>query len=375
VERTKRVIKAQTDRLEHELKASKNNLIKESIRMCNEDLGRHYHQTGDVSSASKAFARMRDFCTTPTHIASMLFNIINVAIDRGDWLAVQSNLHRLRNLQSKPEEQAKYQPKMSAAMGLSQMAVESYLDAAISFLAVDPSLGDSFNEALTSNDVAVYGGLCALASMDRNDLQRRVLDNSSFRNFLELEPHIRRAISFFCSSKFRPCLDILEAYRTDYLLDIRLQRHVSTLYARIRTKSIQQYLVPFSRVTLDAMAKVFAPTVVGGTAKHTDFNSSFVQELIRMIDDGTLEARIDLEKGLMISKQTDLRTEVHKTALETVQTYLEEAHLRLLRANVIYAGLEVRAPPGDKRSDERVSGKVLPGGGGKAARGASTSLW
>lgn len=38
VERTKRVIKAQTDRLEHELKASKNNLIKESIRVCHHPL-------------------------------------------------------------------------------------------------------------------------------------------------------------------------------------------------------------------------------------------------------------------------------------------------------------------------------------------------
>ena len=317
--------------------------------MGNEDLGLHYHQIGDLVSASKAYTRMRDYCTTPIHIASMLLKIINVAIERGDWLSVQSNVQRLRNQQSKPEEQAKNQPKMSAALGLSQLHLNSYMDAANSFLSTDPSLGDSFNEALTSNDVAVYGGLCALASMDRNELQRRVLENSSFRNFLELEPHIRRAISFFCNFKFQPCLEILEAYRTDYLLDIHLQRHVSILFSRIRTKSIEQYIIPFSRVTLDSMAKVFAPAVVAGQPSPTDTNSPFVQELIQLIQDGVLDARIDLEKMVLVSNQTDLRTEVQRAALDSMQSFSQEAHLRLLRTNIVRAGLEVR-PPVDKRA-------------------------
>ena len=324
--------------------------------MGNEDLGLHYNQIGDLLSASKAYTRMRDYCTTPTHIASMLLKIINVAIERGDWLSVQSNVQRLRSLQSKPEEQAKTQPKVSAALGLSQLHLAAYVDAANSFLSTDPSLGDSYNEVLTPNDVAVYGGLCALASMDRNELQRRVLDNSSFRNFLELEPHIRRAISFFCNCKFRPCLEILDAYRTDYLLDFHLQRHVTTLYSRIRTKSIQQYLVPISRVSLDSMTKVFAPAVVAGEPLPTDTNSPFVQELIQLIQDDTLDVRIDLEKKVLVSRQTDLRTEVQEEALESLQNYAKEAHLRLVRTNLIHAGLEVR-PPADKKGG--LGGKYL----------------
>ncbi|GKZ24823.1 hypothetical protein AbraCBS73388_011827 [Aspergillus brasiliensis] len=368
VDHMKKSVKAETDRLEHELRGYKNNLIKESIRMGNEDLGQHYNQIGDLVSASKAYSRMRDYCTTPTHIASMLFKIINVAIERGDWLSVQSNVHRLRNLQSKQEEQAKNQPKMSAALGLSQLHSGAYVDAANSFLATDPSLGDSYNEVLTSNDVAVYGGLCALASMDRNELQRRVLDNNSFRNFLELEPHIRRAISFFCNSKFRACLEILEAYRADYLLDIHLQRHVKTLFTRIRTKSIQQYLVPFSRVTLESMTKMFAPGVIGGQADPTDSNSPFVQELIGLIQDGTLDARIDLEKKVLVSNQVNLRTDVQQSILDSLDNYVRKAHLRILRTNIIQAGLEVRAderrPKEDRGKGGEAFGNLLPRGPG-----------
>ncbi|KAE8354161.1 26S proteasome subunit RPN7-domain-containing protein [Aspergillus coremiiformis] len=360
VDRTRKVVKAETDRLEHELRGYKNNLIKESIRMGNEDLGQHYHQIGDLLSASKAYSRMRDYCTTPSHIASMLFKIIHVAIERGDWLSVQSHVQRLRNLQSKQEDQAKNQPKMSAALGLSQLHSGAYQEAANSFLSTDPSLGDSYNEVLTSNDVAVYGGLCALASMDRNELQRRVLDNSSFRNFLELEPHIRRAISFFCNSKFRPCLEILESYQNDYLLDVHLQRHVSTLYTRIRTKSIQQYVVPFSRVTLDSMSKVFASRASSGQAQPIDSKSPFVQELIGLIQDGTLEARIDLEKMVLVSNQADLRTDVQTAVLESLSSYVKEAHIRLLRTNIIRAGLEVRQLSDERKQSHTGSGAKHP---------------
>lgn len=40
-------------------------------------------------------------------------------------------------------------------------------------------------------DVAVYGGLCALASFDRPELKSRVLDNIGFREFLEAAPQAR----------------------------------------------------------------------------------------------------------------------------------------------------------------------------------------
>lgn len=320
-------------------------------------------------AASKVYARMRDYCTTTSHIASMLFKIINLSIERGDWLSVQSNVHRLGNLQSKPEEQAKNQPKTSAALGLSQLHSGSYLEAANSFLATDSVLGDSYNEIITSNDVAVYGGLCALASMDRNELQRRVLDNSSFRNFLELEPHIRRAISFYCNSKFKPCLEILDAYRTDYLLDVYLQRHVGILYSRIRTKSIKQYLIPFSRVTLDSMSKIFSPTSMDGQAEAQDSNSPLVQELTQLIQNGTLDARIDLEKKVLVAKQTDLRTEVQEAALESMLSYTREAHLRLLRTNALQSELEVKADPAEKRPRmEGEIGKGIGGLGGKFSR-------
>jgi COP9 signalosome complex subunit 1 len=304
--------------------------------MGNEDLGAHYHAIGDLASATKAYGRMRDYCTTPAHIASTSFRVIEVAIDQKNWLAVQSSVHKIRNLQLKADDHARSQPKTQAAMGLSLLHMEEYRDAAISFLNTDPSLGDKYNKVLTSNDVAVYGGLCALASMDREGLQSKVLDNASFRNFLELEPHIRRAINFFCSAKYAQCLDILEAYRADYLLDLHLQRHVQKLYARIRTKSIVQYFAPFSRVTLESMARTFA------TATS---DQSIEDEVVQLISAGTLKAKIDLEHRVLIADEVDLRAEVHRETLESVKRFKKEAHLKLMRMEFLNAGMEIKAPP------------------------------
>ena len=83
----------------------------------------------------------------------MLFKMVNVYAERGDWMGVQSNVHRLRNSQSKPEDLQKNQPKILAALGLAQMHSRSFRDAATSFLAVDPSLSDTFNEMITPNGI------------------------------------------------------------------------------------------------------------------------------------------------------------------------------------------------------------------------------
>ncbi|KIW19974.1 hypothetical protein PV08_00549 [Exophiala spinifera] len=330
---------AETARLENELKGYKNNLIKESIRMGNEDLGTHYYTIGDLTNAVKAYSRMRDYCTTASHIAATAFRIIAVAIEQKNWLAVQSQVHKIRNLQMKAEDAKRTFPKMQAAMGLQQMSMGEYLEAALTFLNIDATISDSYREVISSNDIAVYGGLSALASMDRPDLQARVLENHSFRNFLELEPHIRKAINFFCATKYSQCLQILESYRADYLLDIYLQPLVSDIYKRIRTKSIIQYSLPFSKVTLASMEKMFG---------DPPYQSTFLEEIEELINESKLDARIDLEHGTLNAVHHDARAEIQQNAIDTVERFIREARMKMIRMQIIDAGLEVR-PPSKKK--------------------------
>lgn len=252
----------------------------------------------------------------------------------------------------KSDDAARSQPKTTTSQGLHHMCMGEYKEGARSFMETDPSLTDTFNEVITANDVAIYGGLCALASMSRAELQEEVLENSSFRNFLELEPQIRRAINLFCASKYGQCLEILESYRADYLLDIYLQDHVASIFKQVRTKSIIQYFEPFSRVTLDALSNTFGATPITSTSSNGNINASSTStmtlpienELIELIETGQLSARIDLEARVLVAKERDLRSELYQEATESIENFIREARMKLLRTNVIRAGLEVTPP-------------------------------
>lgn len=317
--------------------------------MGHDDLGQHYHKIGDLASSHKAYMRMREHCTTVSHIVIMKIRLLKVAIDQRNWLQVQANVQSIRQIGGKQPEVEKVTAKLSAATGLANLASGNFEDAARDFLSTDPRMAsarmedsdeESFNEVLTPNDIAVYGGLCALASMTREQLQSRVLENASFRNYLELEPHIRRAISFFGSGKYSSCLSILESYKPDYLLDIYLQQHVDTIYCEIRIKAIRQYFIPFSHATFSSMAAAFA----------TD-EATIETELTSMIKKDQLDARIDLVDRVLLARKQNPRNKVHADALAMAKEYERTAHLRILRMEILNAGLEVHKGKKKDRDD------------------------
>ena len=345
-----------------------------------DDLGQHYHRVGALAESTKAFTRMRDFCTTPSHVVIMKLRLLNVSIDQRNWVAVQTNVASIRQANPKSVELEKIAAKLSAAMGLSHMGLGNYREAAREFLNTDPRMAgakpddpadeESYSEVMTPNDVAVYGGLCALASMSRDELQKKVLDNTSFRNYLELEPQIRRAISFFVAGKYSSCLAILNNYKPDYLLDIHLQQHVDGIYSEVRTKAIRQYFIPFSHVTLSALASAF----------DTD-EPTIEAELTSMIKKGQLGARIDLVDRVLLARKSNPRSKVHADALATTKDYADTAHLRLMRMEILNAGLEVKgkkgrgdargwlnSPAPDEPLSDRMAGDVFMPSVGKSLR-------
>jgi COP9 signalosome complex subunit 1 len=316
--------------------------------MGNEDLGKHYQAIGEPSKAFEAFGRMRQDVSVPKHIVDVSQHLIEVGIEQRNWIAVASNSQKIKGVQGSFADEKSTQQYVAAADGLSSMDIGDYYAAAGYFLSAEPGMGSNCNTIISPNDIAVYGGLCALASMDRRDLQRRVLENSNFRTYLELEPQIRRAIVFFVSSRYTACLDILEAYRADYLLDIHLYRHVDELYYMVRSKSIVQYFIPFSCVTLDSLNSAFAAP-----------GKSIDKELSQMIQRKELDARIDTQNRvgcyallpfltltqtqILTSAPSAARPAMQAQALATAKNYEREARRRIQHMNIAAADLDIRA--------------------------------
>lgn len=233
---------------------------------------------------------MRQDCSLPEQIVEVTKNLISVSMERGDWTSVQANIQKMNSISQSADAEKENQPYTKCVDGLAKLHQLKYFEAARDFLAVEPGMAGSALTVMSANDVAVYGAVCALATMDRDELQQEVLENSSFRSYLELEPQLRKAVTFFVNSRYSACLTILESYRADYYLDVHLSRHLPELFGLIRTKSIVEYFIPFSCVTLSTLNEAFA---VKG--------ESIERELISMIKSGRLEARIDTQNKVLIS--------------------------------------------------------------------------
>ena len=51
-----------------------------------------------------------------------------------------------------------------------------------------------YPELVSASNIAIYGGLTALATLSRKDLKEQVLHSANFKLFLELEPIMRETI-------------------------------------------------------------------------------------------------------------------------------------------------------------------------------------
>lgn len=249
--------------------------------MGNEDLAKFLESAGEMNQAYEVYAKMRSDVSTTKHITEVGLHLARISVHRRDWAMVIANMNKISGIQSDSLDKS-VQSTRNILVGIAQLGQTKYAESADHFLQVDPSTDPSlYDEYASPNDIATYGGLLALATMSRTELSK-FLETSSFRAFLELEPHIRRAISQFVNGRYSACLAILESYKPDYLLDIYLQKHVEKLYTSIRGKCIYHFLQPFSCVTIDSMNAAFAPP-----------GESIESELADMIQTGNLLARID----------------------------------------------------------------------------------
>lgn len=310
------------ERLENELNAYRTNLIKESIRMGYNDFGDFYYAHGQLGEALKNYVRTRDYCTTAKHIIHMCLNVILASIEMGQFTHVLSYVTKAEQaLDSLDNATA---AKLCCAAGLAHLEAKKYKLAARKFLEVGQELANEYNEVIAPQDVATYGGLCALASFDRAELKSKVIDNVNFRNFLELVPEIRELIQDFYTSRYASCFGYLENLKTNLLLDIHLHDHVETLYNQIRNKALIQYTHPFVSVDLHMMANAFKTNVAG-----------LEKELEALITENEIQARIDSHNKILYARHADQRNATFQRVLQTGREFDRDVKAMLLRTSLL----------------------------------------
>lgn len=134
-------------------------------------------------------------------------------------------------------EREQVQSRLDFAMALSHLGHGNYEKAASLFLRLGPpeQLGDwvgkvrtavlivwmrlkSSSQLIAPGDIAIYGTLCALASLSRSAIKSQLLRNPVFSAYIEQEPYVRDVIQAYMSSDFKTTLEILSRYSVRSLL-------------------------------------------------------------------------------------------------------------------------------------------------------------
>lgn len=326
------------EKLDNDLKNYKSNSIKESIRRGHDDLGDHYLQCGDLSNALKCYSRARDYCTSGKHVVNMCLNVIRVSIYLQNWSHVLSYVSKAESTPEFTEAHCKdanqaVVTRLKCAAGLAELAVKKYKSSAKHFLQASFDHCD-FPEMISSQNVAMYGGLCALATFDRQELQKNVISSSSFKLFLELEPQLRDIIFKFYESKYASCLKLLDEIRDNLLLDMYIAPHVNALYTQIRNRALIQYFSPYLSADMRNMATAFNRTVI-----------ALENEIMQLILDGQIQARIDSHNKILFAKDADQRSCTFEKACNYGNEYSRRLRMLILRAAMLKSQIHVKSQP------------------------------
>ncbi|KAG2424834.1 hypothetical protein HXX76_014255 [Chlamydomonas incerta] len=343
VENTERRSAQKGERLESELQSFKAALMKESIRMGHSDLGDWAYERGDLQMAFKCYVRTRDYCTTSRHVVAMCLAVIRTALELGNFVHVANYVGKAEATPDVSNDSV-IMAKLRAASGINLLHSRKYKQAARKFCEVSPDLGTTYSDVLALHDVAVYGSLCALASLDRSELRSRVIANIGFREVLELAPEMRELVHAFYNSQYAVALRLLEGLKPALLLDMHVAEHVPALYAAIRHRALCQYVQPFSSVDLSVMAAALNTPV-----------AELEKQLAGLIMDGAISARIDSATKVLYASKADARVTTFQRVLTAGEAYCRDTRALLLRANLVQHDFMQAGPGG-------------PGGGGGRGR-------
>ncbi|KAJ7436393.1 hypothetical protein B0H11DRAFT_2364691 [Mycena galericulata] len=259
--------------------------------MGHRDLGDFYRSVGkyptrsrDVLSILELLIEQRNYSHLPTYTFKADAAQAAVANAKEGEGAASTAAPLLNKKKAVSEDRERVQSKLDFATALSSLASGNYQRAAHSFLKLGPAkdFGDWMGRLVAPGDIAIYGVLCALASLPRSALKTQILENSTFGVYVEQvqqEPYVRELVKSYLSSNFKTVL------RYSVLappLDLYLAQHVGELTNMIRNWAVFLYFQPFAPIKLDRMSNAF-----GWTVEEVE------EQVIALIQSGSIHGCVD----------------------------------------------------------------------------------
>jgi len=188
---------------------------------------------------------------------------------------------------------------------------------------------NAVNDIATISDIVMYITLCALATMNRQEIKTNLIENQDFREWLSRDDckTMRTLVdSFFngdWSVAFATCLEVESFAKYDKFFG----KQVPEIMQSIRDKLFLQYCKPYQRIKISVMEKNFN---LPADMIETTF--------VRMIEKGYLKARIDGINHEVIRYVEDPRDKAFESAMKAGSEYEDWTNRDLFYANIVDGG-------------------------------------
>mmetsp|Transcript_28702 Transcript_28702/g.38224 ORF Transcript_28702/g.38224 Transcript_28702/m.38224 type:complete len:532 (-) Transcript_28702:187-1782(-) len=347
----------QLDNLEAQLKTAQVHLTKDSVRSIYLKMGEFYKARGELREALHKVKRSQDYCTNHRQNGQVCLMVIELGIDLRFYNEVRIYITKAEHTSDLLSNDSEFASKLAAASALVSLSESHYADAALKFASLSSELTNQFNSVLSAEDIALYGGLLGLASLDRQSLQSSLLDSTKFKGRLELVPPLRDALRHYVRAEYKPCLSLLSSLLPQLRLDIHLASHIDTLMEMIRHRCIIQYFIPYNTASIVTMAQTFGMEM-----------EEMEATLVKLIGEGRMPGRPRIDSlRKMVSTESVRNTERRKRremegkVKKMGETFVRETEGMILRMSCLDHGLVVQ---NDAKQRSFRSGGTWGGGGG-----------
>ena len=191
-----------------------------------------------------------------------------------------------------------------------------------------------YPEVITCADVTLFGIICALASFDRQELRKRIVESIDFRAATEnVKPYASACLSLaadFCSGQYSDIFTSLEELYPFLKVDVYMSSHVDNLYELIREKCIAQYFTPYSSLDIRKMSECLQIPL-----------DNLDQILVKMISSDQIDAVIDSQTKILYRRKQNELSEAYNRIAHLGKTQLRDLKGILLRLSFIKNGFSL----------------------------------
>eukprot|EP01083_Nonionella_stella_P175432 610842_1 len=309
--------------LEDEIQRWRNLSNREKICSSYLEAAQYCVSIGNFNTAISRYIEAKSYAGDTQMLLDINLKIMVTSIQSGQFGHVKSEAsHALASEDIFKDN--KFKSKVLCCLALYNLYNGRYDMAVHNLIECHFSVHNVFKEILSGSDIALYGGLCALASFSRLQLKKSVLDNTEFKRFLELQPKVGALIQNFYDSEYGKVMSGLNGLRNDMIVDLYLFPRVDHLLTAIRGKALVQYFSPYSAMDINKMASSFKVPV-----------NEMEQELAVCIGDSHIKAKIDSHNKIVYASKTNKRNELFQNVLNLGEDFERDMKAVLLRTSLI----------------------------------------